>query len=98
MYGHTNPTIRTTEDGETVGPKMHQAVKAANDTVWPSRNQLAKAVGPNGSQKYGYDIVNRCIRKGLISRPDASHEQATPQGSGAITITEKGKRYLNNHS
>jgi len=97
MYGHANPTIRTTEEGEQVGPRMHVAVQAANRKVWQSKNELAKHVGPNGSQDYGYQIVDRCIRKGLICRPDDDHEQANPHGSGAVYTTEKGERYLENN-
>ena len=96
MKGHANPTIRTTEDGETVGPKMHSAVKCVANRTYQSKNELAKVVGPNGSQDYGYRIVDRCIRKGLISRPDSEHEAANPHGRGAIYITEKGERYLEN--
>jgi len=94
MYGHTNPEIRTTEDGEQVGPKMHSAVQAAERKVWQSKNELAKAVGPNGSQDYGYRIVDRCIRKGLITRPNPDHDAANPHGRGAVTVTQKGQRYL----
>ena len=94
MYGHSNPTIRSTEDGEQVGPKMDEAVLLCEDRVWQSINELAKAVGPNRSQKYGYRIVKRCQAKGLITYPDAEHEKANPHGRGAITITEKGERYL----
>jgi hypothetical protein len=95
MYGYSNPTIRTTENGEQVGPKMHQCVQYASETVWSSKNQLAQAVGPNGSQDYGYRIVNRCLRKGLVEL-DAGHPDATPNGRGAVVISEKGQRYLSN--
>lgn len=94
MYGHTNPTIRATKDGDTVGPKMHRAVKLCDGRVWSSMHELAKTVGPNGSSQYGYNIVHRCIRKGLITRPDPEHPDATPSGKGAITITERGEQYL----
>ena len=94
MYGYTNPTVRSTEDGEQVGPKMHSAVQAANQKVYQSKKELAEVVGPNGSTDYGYRIVDRCIRKGLICLPDAEHEQANPHGRGAIYATEKGQRYL----
>jgi len=97
MKGHSNPTIRSTEEGEQVGPKMHSAVKLCDGRVWQSKNDLATSVGPNGSSQYGYRIVNRCIRKGLITRPDPDHEQANPHGAGAITISEKGERYLEAH-
>lgn len=97
MYGYNNPTVRTTEEGEQVGPKMHQAVKAASERVWQSKKELAEHVGPNGSTQYGYNIVNRCIRKGLICRPDPDHSEANPHGRGAVYATEKGERYLENH-
>jgi len=94
MYGHSNPTIRTTEDGEQVGPKMHAAVEAADSKVWQSQKALAEAVGPNGSTDYGYRIINRCLGKGLIKIIE--HEKANPHGMGAVTVTDKGKRYLEN--
>jgi hypothetical protein len=97
MYGHNNPTVRTTDDGEQVGPKMHSAVINADCKTWQSKKELAEHVGPNGSTDYGYRIVERCIRKGLISRPDPEHDNANPHGQGAIHITDKGKDYLNNH-
>lgn len=98
MYGHTNPTIRTTQEGEQIGPKMHHAVELADRSdSFRSKNELAKKVGPNSSQDYGYRIVNRCIKRGLISRPDPDHENANPHGAGAIEITEKGERYLEAH-
>ena len=94
MYGYTNPTIRSTEDGEQVGPKMHSAVKLAASKIYQSKKELAEAVGPNGSTDYGYRIVDRCIRKGLITRPDPDHDKANPHGRGAIYATDKGQRYL----
>lgn len=95
MYGHTNPTIRTTEDNETVGPKMHSAVRAVGRYgPKPSMNQLAIRVGPHGSQDYGYRIVNRCIRKGLL-KVHPEHADANPHGRGAVVLTDKGARYLN---
>ena len=98
MYGHRNPTIRSTEDGETVGPKMHSAVSLLDSMgSAQTKNELAKRVGPNGSQDYGYRIVDRCISKGLISYPDPDHDDANPHGRGAIEVTEKGKQYLESH-
>jgi hypothetical protein len=102
MEGWSNPTVRTTEEGEQVGPRMHKCVELAasgpvfsDADVYPSKNQLAQAVGPNGSQDYGYRIVDRCLRKGLVEL-DADHPDATPQGRGAVVISEKGQRYLSN--
>ena len=94
MYGHNNPTVRTTAEGEQVGPKMHSAVQAATRKVWQSKKELAEHVGPNGSTDYGYRIVERCIRKGLISRPDDEHPNANPHGLGAVYATDEGKQYV----
>jgi len=95
MYGHSNPTVRSTDDGEQVGPKMHSAVQLVSNRDYPSMNALAKIIGPNGSQDYGYRIINRCKRKGLIEL-DADHPDATPSGRGAVVITDKGQQYLSN--
>jgi len=97
MYGHANPTIRTTGAGEQVGPKMHHAVKLVGSRgPYRAMNPLAIAVGPNGSQDYGYRVVKRCIKKGLIAlHPD--HEAAAPGSRGAVILTDKGARYLNEH-
>jgi len=96
MYGHSNPTIRTTDDGEQVGPKMHSALLCLTRGPYASMNQLAKTAGPNGSQQFGYRIVKRCKRKGLLE-VNADHEAANPHGRGAVVLTEKGERYLENH-
>ena len=97
MKGHTNPTVRTTEEGEQVGPKMHSAVKRVRELgPYASKNELAISVGPNGSQDYGYRIVNRCIKKDLLTLDD-EHSDATPQGRGAVVMTQKGMDYLENN-
>jgi len=97
MKGHSNPTVRSTQEGEIVGPKMHEAVRGAGREVWQSKKQLAEWVGPHGSTDYGYRIVDRCIRKGLICAPDPEHKAANPHGRGAVYATEKGERYLQEH-
>ena len=94
MYGYNNPTIRTTEDGEQVGPKMHSAVRAVGQKVWQSKKQLAEHVGPNGSTDYGYRIVDRCLSKRLV-QIHPKHSEANPHGKGAVILTDKGARYLN---
>ena len=95
MYGHSNPTVRSTEDGEQVGPKMHSAVRCvAQAGPYTSKNDLATTVGPNGSSDFGNRIVNRCLGKGLLAT-HGGHEKANPQGKGAIVLTDKGARYLN---
>lgn len=97
MKGYSNPTIRMTDEGEQVGPKMHAAVSRVKSLgPYASKNELAISVGPNGSQDYGYRIVDRCIRKGLLTL-DEEHPDATPQGRGAVVMTQKGMDYLANH-
>jgi hypothetical protein len=73
---------------------MHVAVQASARKVWQSKNELAKHVGPNGSQDYGYRIVDRCIRKNLIA-VHPGHDEANAHGKGAVVLTDKGARYLN---
>ena len=95
MYGHTNPTYHVTDDGDRLGPKMRSAVKLMyRRGQMPSKNKLAKHVGPNGSQDYGYRIVDRCIRAGLLE-VDPDSDMANPHGMGAVKITDKGMDVAN---
>ena len=98
MKGHTNPTVRTTEENEQVGPKMHSALKLVGSSgPVACKNRLAKKVGPHGSQDYGYRIVNRLVKKNLVAlHPE--HEDASPGSRGAVILTDKGARYLNEHT
>jgi len=92
---YSGATMRQTVDGEQVGPKMHAAVRnVASRGPMPSMNVLAKSVGPNGSQDYGYRIVKRCKAKGLL-KVHPGHDNANPHGHGAVVLTDKGARYLN---
>jgi len=95
MYGYSNPTVRSTDQGELIGPKMHTAVKLVSwHDSYQSKNELAVSVGPNGSQDYGYRIVNRCLSKNLIAvHPE--HDNANAHGKGAVVLTDKGATYLN---
>lgn len=87
-------TVRRTAENESVGPKMHAAVRVvAQRSGLQSKKALAEIVGPNGSLDYGYRIVDRCLRKDLIA-VDPSDEQANPHGKGAVKLTDKGARYL----
>lgn len=90
----TTRFTKTTE-GELVGHKMVAALHyvAHREGVVASANRIAKSVGPNGSQDYGYRIVNRCLRKDLLAI-DADHEDANPHGRGAVVLTEKGEAFL----
>ncbi|ELZ96458.1 hypothetical protein C437_10156 [Haloarcula vallismortis ATCC 29715] len=85
--------FRTTDEGELVGPQMHSALEKLDNGAYASMNQLAIAVGPNGSQDYGYRVVHRVLRKGFAEL-DPDHEKATPNGKGAVVLTTKGEAYL----
>lgn len=91
-------TQNTYFEGEAIGPKMHSAlVHVATEGPYQSKNALATAVGPHGSSDYGYRIVNRCVSKDLLEL-DADHSAASPHGRGALLLTDKGRRYLDEHS
>lgn len=82
---------------KTVGHKSHAAICY----VWfsgpaPSRNRIAKHVGPHGSQQYGYQTVHR-VTGTYLTYPDASHPRANPHGCGAICLTKEGARYIRKH-
>jgi hypothetical protein len=49
-----------------VGPKMQQILDLASRPGGIMRIDAAKRVGPHGSLGYGYQIVNRCIKAGLV--------------------------------
>lgn len=76
-----------------IGPKMKLAVKlVARHGAYSAKLPLAESVGPHGSRQYGYETVNRCVKRGLFEL-DPEHPDATPQGSGAVVLTEKGTRF-----
>lgn len=94
MYGHKQQ-YHVTEENDRLGPKMQQTIKLMSQCgQMPSKNQLAKSVGPNGSQDCGYRIVNRCIKAGLLT-VDPDSDMANPHGRGAVKITDKGMSVAN---
>lgn len=90
-------TVRRTDEGESVGPKMHSALVVLSSGACTSKNDLATTVGPNGSPDYGYRIVNRILSKNLAV-VDPEHDDAASSGMGAVILTEKGARYLNKNT
>ena len=50
----------------TIGPRMQQAAFFVRNNPGCAILPVAEAVGPHGSRKYGYEIVHRAIRAGLI--------------------------------
>jgi len=93
LFGKT--TAYRLSDDTLVGEKT---AKAAFHVSWfgpaQSKNEIAKAVGPNGSQQFGYRLVNRAIRAGLLTHPQPEHEAANPHGDGAICLTDMGEAFV----
>lgn len=83
------------EFDDRIGKTMEAAVNFVknNGGVVQSKHVIAKSVGPNGSTKYGYPPVNRCIFRGLL-RIDENHNKTEPRGMGAVILTDKGRRFL----
>jgi len=88
-------TYRRTADGTVVGPAMHRAIeRVAQRGPYSAKLPLAESVGPRGSRDYGYRIVNRCVGYNGFPELDPDHEAATPQGLGAVVLTDRGEEYL----
>ena len=64
-----------------VGPKMRQAIQVVREFPGCTKLHVAELVGPNGSRQYGYRIVDRCIRRGIISAKKVG-------GKYALTVAE----------
>lgn len=50
-----------------IGPKMIEAYEYIKTHPYCTKLEVAKAIGPNGSVRYGYEIVNRTISAGIIN-------------------------------
>ena len=50
-----------------IGPRMREALAYIDAHAGCSAVEVARRVGPNGSTRYGYRIVHRCIAAGLVS-------------------------------
>jgi hypothetical protein len=72
-----------------IGPGMLAAAAYVASSPGCCKLPVAKAVGPNGSLRFGYAIVDRAMRAGLIEhrgKPDA--------WKYALHITGTGKKAL----
>lgn len=49
-----------------IGPKMQSVINFVRDNPGCAKIDPARWVAPNGSLKYGYATVDRCIRAGLL--------------------------------
>lgn len=88
------PPTNSIGNNNEVGPKMDAAVRIV-EAHGPksSKNALAKVVGPNGSQRFGYGIVDRAISAGLLAL-ERGHPAKTPQAIGAVVLTDRGEWYV----
>lgn len=68
-----------------VGFRMRQAVEYVRSNPGCAIYPVARWVGPHGSTRYGYQIVHRAIKAGLLT--------ATRKGDGsyALTVREEGE-------
>jgi len=65
-----------------IGPKMQEAVAFVADNPGCCILPVAEEVGPYGSRQYGYAIVHRAIKAGLI-------QAAKDKKNGRYTLTVK---------
>lgn len=56
----------TTTTTSKIGPKMREAIAFVAENPGCPKLPVAEHVGPNGSRRYGYATVDRCIAAGLI--------------------------------
>ena len=49
-----------------IGPKMAKAARIVAENPGTAILPVAERVGPNGSRQYGYAIVHRAMRAGLV--------------------------------
>lgn len=88
-----------------LGPKMYEAVQWLHAHPHASQFELCKAIGPNGSNTYGYWILLRCAnedkfgpgsRPQLISRRTRTQSEMTQDGKThragtvALALTNEG--------
>lgn len=72
---------------QCTGPKMMQALWYIADHQGCDKLSVSRQVGPNGSNRYGYWIVDRCIKHGLVSA------EITPRGY-QLTLTPAGRKLV----
>jgi hypothetical protein len=71
------------------GPGMLAATAYVASSPGCPKLPVAKAVGPHGSTRFGYAIVNRAMRAGLIE-----HRGSPDAWKYVLHITEAGKNAL----
>jgi hypothetical protein len=75
-----------------VGPRMRYALSilSARGGEIQGKVNLARKIGPRGSQRYGEETVQRCVSDGyirLVGDPDAP-------GGYLVVITDAGRQVI----
>jgi hypothetical protein len=74
-----------------IGPGMLAAAAYVASSPGCPKLPVARAVGPNGSTRFGYAIVDRAISAGLIEHRPTCVPGAWPY---CLHITERGEQIL----
>jgi hypothetical protein len=82
--------------GTRIGPSMYEALRMVDRAggAVGAKLDLAELVGPNGSRKYGYEIVDRCLGAGLLVIDPQHPASQGRRGGGAVVLTEAGRQAL----
>lgn len=74
-----------------VGPCMEHCLRLLEHRPFATQWELSLATGPHGSNAYGYQIVRRCVDRGLIA-----FDAATANGRtlGRPILTDHGREVL----
>ena len=67
-----------------IGPAMKAAVEYVSANPGCPKLPCARAIGPNGSTKFGYAAIDRAMRAGLIE------DRATGRSAYALHVTNAG--------
>lgn len=80
-----------TEDISRAGWRMMFALSCLREAGGEvtGRVEFARKVGPNGSARYGGDVIDRCIARGWISATIARSPRPT-----TLRLTQSGREAL----
>lgn len=73
---------------ERIGPNMRAAVEYVAENPGCPKLPVARAIGPHGSTKFGYEAVDRAMRAGLIEH------RGGMAGTYSLYVTEKGETLI----
>jgi len=73
---------------KAIGPAMRDALKYIYENPGSIPYHVAQAVGPNGSRRFGYQILERCKKRGLIE--NRAGKDGLPRHPGRLFLTEEG--------